>query len=410
MKFTIRRLESFEKLFKALSRKAVKLGLPAPSFVVTGERAEEATIYEINEDREPVKVGTEMVMVNDIEITGLEPVKLDGWNFVARLETVRGKDNLVYAVPGIEAPARFSTSGCVCEHCNVNRQRNNTYVVQHSDSGEFKQVGSTCLADFLGGNSPEALAALFAFYGEIVHDLTMLRDSEAAGWEGGNAAYDLRGVLALSIAVQDAHGWLGRGKAYQQGGTATADRVKLAKYGEYELNAEHYSKADEAIAYFANLPVTEDEQSLTRNARVLANAGYCSAKSHGLACALWVCYSVAKDKAAREARRAVQRENSKHVFTVGQRVKNIEATILSVFHYDTDFGRQTKTILEDRNGNVLVAKDLGFDFGNVRFTATVKEHTVYDGINQTSLLRATKIVPLDEAWNEEVEPATALVA
>lgn len=407
MKFAIRRLESFEFLFKRLVRKAVKLGLAAPTFRVIGERAESATVYEVCEGQK-TEVGTEMVIVNDIEIDGLDPVKLAGWQFRARLETVKGSDNLVFGLPGVEIPASFSKSGCKCEHCNVNRYRVNTYVVQHSESGEWKQVGSTCLQDFMGGDSAAAIVALFEFYGDIIHDLDALSRAEQFGWQGGNAAHGLADVIAKSLAVQREHGWVSKSKAWDCPNlTSTAVRVKTGKKGECVTTPADYTKAEEIISFFASIAEADIEpaDSLTRNARIICNAGFCSDKSFGLACALPVCYSVALSKVGREERKALQRERSQHFGTVKARVKGITGTVVSVFSYDTDYGRQTKTILEDKTGNVMVAKELGnanyvAERGSiVRFTATIKEHTVYDGVKQTVLLRAANVEFLDESGN-----------
>lgn len=394
MKYSIRRLSSFDKLFTRLARKAVRLGLPSPSYTVTGERRETAKVYEISEG-ETRYSHDEDVVVHDIEISGLEPVVLPGWNFVASVETVKGAENMLYPAPAWldRVPVEFRSTGCRCDHCNVRRDRVKTYVV-HNGS-EFKQVGSTCLQDFLGANSPERVADLFAFYGEIVHDLDALYAAERAGWEGGNAAHDLLYTAAKSIEVQKVHGWLSKSKAYEQGGTSTAERVRCSGRGDYSPDEDSLAKAGEAIAYFAALPKEENEPELTYKLRLLACAGYCSDKSFGLACALWACYKVAKDKEARELAKQRQRETSQHLWTVGQRVKGIEATVLRVYGYDTEWGYQVKTILEDAAGNVLVAKDLGHEEGQrVRFTATVKDHSEYDGVKQTNLLRAAKIETL----------------
>ena len=396
--YSIRRLSEFEKLFNRLARKAVKLGLSAPAFRVTGERQELADVYEIC-DRESRKVGTEMVVVNDIEITGLDPVRLDGWQFVAKLETAKDKENLIYAIPGTVVPDRFKTSGCTCEHCNVNRARNFTFVLVHSESGEYKQVGSTCLRDFLGCNTAEAVALMFAFYGEIVHDLDALRRAEMAGWEGGNAAHSLRGVVAQSLALQGVFGWLSKSKAYEQGGVSTAYRMRdKESLKSAPVTEENFAEADTIIEHFAGLTLEEQsENELAHNAHVIAHAGFCSDKSFGLAVALPVCYRMAMRKKAQAEAKAGLRASSNFIGTIGERIKGITAVVDRVLSWDTEFGTSYMTIMHDENGNVIVGKDLGADRGDrIRFTATVKEHTTYDGVKQTKVLRAAKIERLNE--------------
>lgn len=203
--------------------------------------------------------------------------------------------------------------------------------------------------------------------------------------------------------VSETFGWRSRTKAREEGGVATADIVKMAKPGEHSATEEARNKADEAISYFAALPESEAADSeLARNLRVLANAGFCSSKSYSLACALWVCYQVVLSKKDRAEKEAARIARSQFFGTPGERIKNITATVIAVFSYDSDFGTQWKTIMEDDNGNVLVGKDLGAERGErVTFTATVKEHTVYRECKQTVLLRA-KV--------QEIIPAAALAA
>jgi hypothetical protein len=56
------------------------------------------------------------------------------------------------------------------------------------------------------------------------------------------------------------------------------------------------------------------------------------------------------------------------------------------------YGINVMTIMEDAKGNVLVGKDLGVKEGEcVTFTATIKEHSEFNGVKQTKLLRATRV-------------------
>ena len=73
-------------------------------------------------------------------------IKLDGWRLIAKLDFATGLP-IVSTVPGEtygQEPDRAH-----CDHCGVRRDRNTVYCVQH-DNGSRKQVGSTCIADFLG--------------------------------------------------------------------------------------------------------------------------------------------------------------------------------------------------------------------------------------------------------------------
>ena len=139
--------EKFEAALAKLSKKAIKLGgeafLPVPFS------------YEMVEIRkgEAIKV---LHVLMDCTIP-----RIDGWEFIARIDHANGEvGNLVRALPGQIVPDYYRNTGCLCEHCNVKRFRRDTFLLRQVDTGEIKQVGSSCLKDFLGGHDPVKLAKL----------------------------------------------------------------------------------------------------------------------------------------------------------------------------------------------------------------------------------------------------------
>lgn len=84
--------------------------------------------------------------------------KVNGWRFVATVEHTEA-GNIIRAFDNtVEIPERYRTSEAVCEHCNSKRRRKDTYLIVN-ESGEFKQVGKSCLKDFTNGLTAEAIAA-----------------------------------------------------------------------------------------------------------------------------------------------------------------------------------------------------------------------------------------------------------
>ena len=84
-----------------------------------------------------------------LTLTGEAP-RLAGWRFVAALTHLDG-ENVARTLPGETLPAVYRTRGPKCDHCKVNRRRDDTFVVGHAD-GRFVQVGSTCLAGLPGSD------------------------------------------------------------------------------------------------------------------------------------------------------------------------------------------------------------------------------------------------------------------
>ena len=81
---------------------------------------------------------------------------INDWEFIAELEHTEN-GNIITGVAGVEVPERYYTSKPMCEHCNSKRFRKNTYIVRNKQTGEFKQVGKSCLKDFTHGMSAEAV-------------------------------------------------------------------------------------------------------------------------------------------------------------------------------------------------------------------------------------------------------------
>jgi hypothetical protein len=157
-----------------------------------------------------------------VAVKGASP-KLAGWTFAATLEHDEN-GVIVRRLPGLDASvdliAYREADPSNCDQCHTSRRRNDTYVVLHED-GTLKQVGSTCLADFLGGQSPERIAAWLTFVADFMDDL----DNEESEFYGGSAPSRIPLVEYLThvACMIRENGWVSKGMAYDYGGFATAD-------------------------------------------------------------------------------------------------------------------------------------------------------------------------------------------
>ncbi len=157
----LNRMPWFHEKMDALVRRAKRIGCPEPEFEILGTEQEERGGGLVDE----------YVMV---QVTGEAP-QFDGWFFVAEIEHEGAtgispeEGNIVRVMPGRELPVEYRTAGSDCDHCGVNRYRKHTFVVVHDDEG-YRQVGSTCVRDFLGHASPASIARwaeLFIELGEV---------------------------------------------------------------------------------------------------------------------------------------------------------------------------------------------------------------------------------------------------
>jgi hypothetical protein len=101
----------------------------------------------------------------EISVSGNAP-RLNDWTFVGTVEAVEGM-TVLRSIPGQQIPESYRQANpCNCDHCNINRLRNSTFIVRH-DTGVHKQVGRSCLKDFMGHDSPEKIAAYAQYLAEL---------------------------------------------------------------------------------------------------------------------------------------------------------------------------------------------------------------------------------------------------
>jgi len=102
-----------------------------------------------------------------------------------------------------------------CDHCRTVRPaRRHLYAVRHRDSGETKQVGSTCVKDFTGWDRQPVFLAEDEVLAELEREVG-----------GGEDAFTSGYVVAVAIAAVEAAGWVSRSLAAGTGRRATAELV-----------------------------------------------------------------------------------------------------------------------------------------------------------------------------------------
>lgn len=203
------RLPWLDEKIARLNKVAEKLGVAPVGYNVIDEKVES--------DKDNPNI---QWVVKLIEIIGEAP-KLQGYSFIARIiHSTEG--NLLKAVPGEELPKEYRTIEPHCDHCNYNRRRKDTFVLREDATGRYLQVGSNCLKDFLGHNSPNA----YARFAEMLYDLgAEIGNDEDDGFRAGRGEFGigLESFLNTVYAVIKMYGWASRAKAREEMTSATAD-------------------------------------------------------------------------------------------------------------------------------------------------------------------------------------------
>jgi hypothetical protein len=203
-----------------LNKRAAKLGLP-PIQIEVLEKYNRTK-------KDPVTEFERQVPYVKIKILG-EPPKLGGWGFVGTVAHHPSGHNIIKGVPGYEVPPMYRERGNVCDHCGTVRPRNETMILVN-DNGEYKQVGRSCLKDFLGHTDPRHHASLAESMQDLYADAGSDDDEDLYGRSRGDKNetmyISVEDFIALSAAYVRQHGYRSAVKAREDpdgGGSSSWD-------------------------------------------------------------------------------------------------------------------------------------------------------------------------------------------
>lgn len=331
-----------------------------------------------------------------VSIVGEAPV-LDGWRFLARIEHGVGGNLVKRMVDGDSSPAEWHTCGPNCTHCNVSRQRNNTFMLQNVESGEVKQVGSSCISDFLGEQSrdPEKIAGMYEYLMQIGLDFDYDPEREYGGVSLSSYGVSPERLMACVLKiVQEDSGFISADKGEALGCLGTGDRLRAAFWSKTPIevvpDAGHLERVPEVIGWLKD---QKGSDSLwLRNIAYLADRPGIVCKDAGLFASGYVAWNRELQK------RSKAEHGSDWVGVKGEKVAP-RATLERHAGFDTAYGFKTVLTFCDDDGNNLVWKTQSPPAGLVvgstyRVMATVKEHGEYRGDKQTEITRA-KVAELE---------------
>jgi hypothetical protein len=390
--------------FAKIGKRAAKIGVVAPSFEVAG--------YFLREwkDIEGTKRITEMARVI---VSGNAP-RINGWEFIARIDHIE-EGNLIATHSAAEIPARFRTAPCVCEHCNLSRRRLATYLLR-SDDGAWKQVGSSCLTDFLGHPRPETVAALAEFWGDVIVACEDASDRDEEGGGGRDDGYGMMDFMARVAQAIRLYGWVSRKTAEERCMISTCSEALAAlnppRMGAKPPRPEQIDRdrAAAAIEWARSLP--EDSDDYLWNLRTAARRDYVTRVTIGLMASALPAYdrSLAKRAAKRPSEwiGAVKVKGDKRY-----KAPTFRLTVDRVITREGAWGTTHFHVMRDTDGNAVTWKSSTtcLDQGRTYdVTGTVEEHEVYvpkdaptgfPGIRQTKLARCKAVLVPEHPTAEE---------
>lgn len=219
-------------------------------------------------------------------VNGTAPI-IDGWMFVAALEFSTEFGMLVKKIPNIDEtiPEHYlidDGDAYLCEHCEHKRKRNKAYIVINIETGEWKQVGSSCVKDFTGHVSPAKLASYWKMLQQVeeYYDESERMSREETGIHG--LVYYLSHVSAITNKI----GYISKSKANEDGSVPTVRLIeKWFDYIQQDMQRDEFFEklsvepsdvevAEKVIEYMTNL---DDDvcrkNEFMMNLRSIAKAG-----------------------------------------------------------------------------------------------------------------------------------------
>lgn len=199
-------VKAFLASLSNLARRAAKLGVAAPTATLIASDVAVTTPFKNSLDENIV------VACNRYSVEATTVVVAGGWKVAAIVDHLEEGNLIRRTITGPTAPElpAADTLTSRCEHCRVDRRRNQTMICVNA-AGDRKQVGSTCVREFCG---IDPLHALFAL--DVV-SLFSRCNAVSDEWEADEYAIarsstvpTLRAVFAGWVTVREDGGWIAR--------------------------------------------------------------------------------------------------------------------------------------------------------------------------------------------------------
>lgn len=255
----------------------------------------------------------------------------------------------------------------------------------------FKQIGSSCLKDFLGYDASALCAQAEILMS--VSDLMSSAEEESFGG-GGRHYYTIAAYLPFVACSIRQDGWLSRGAAYERGlsvGCSTADMAfshgidagPMTK-NPYKPEEKDYNLANATIEFCEEYFAAKDIDSLTdyeNSLRVAMASGIVHPKFQGIVASAIQFYKKDIEKRAKNEAWASMVKNSTYQGAVGERKVFENLKVLSYRTWQSDFGTTHFYSFIDENGNAFTyfaSRDMDLSVGQiVSLKASVKKHEMY---------------------------------
>ena len=384
-------LDSFTKHFNKLRKKSIQWGFEEPTMKICPVHFYvKMNIGDEYERTVSVKMHT---VICDIA----ETIKMDDYTLIGILDHYT---KMVRVVPGQTLPEEYFGAEEKCDHCTKHRNRKETFIVRHKESGELFQVGRQCLKDFLGIDGKNLLH-MVSRYGEFgvfrnISDDIFLNPQ-------GPVAYDTEEVLYATLGIINKWGWTSGAVAQEKFIMSTKeilcdwmfDRPNFKhNHGVIDITPEVKEEAKKMVEWAKELEVEGNEYLY--NLKTIATDGIVSSRYFGFLASIPAAYK----RATEVKEENTEKKSNQHLGELKKRSVFTDLKVTFTKLIDGYYGTREMVKFEDSIGNELVWFASGYsDLAKgdvVDIKGTVKEHSVWNGRLQTQLSR----VKIEKSHNQ----------
>ena len=328
----------------------------------------------------------------------------NGWEFVAKVEAT-DEGNIITGPPNTRTvPEHYRTDALVCDHCDHNRKRKHGFIVREPVSGDYRMVGRTCLALYTGGLNPADVTYFASLFDEL---LTWNNNASLAPKSNHDILATPVEVVAHALAtVEHQGGYYSYNRAMRSDKAPTGVQTRDFIYASLGVGvnakrthahmvdngidpSNHIEEAEELVTWIKSQDTSDND--FLHNLSVLAHHKYIDVPTKtSLMASVIAVRNNAERLSSREDTTQDNAATSSFQGQPGKRHTFVVESANVVASWENNYGNVMKMWkIVDAEGNVFIwktssAKDIS---DGVEVTAMVKEHSTYNGVEQTAITR-----------------------
>jgi hypothetical protein len=398
-------LDYVKRELDRLTKKASRLGLKPLTLKILGRKEEK-------------KPDGDIRVTHEIKIEGESPI-LGGYEFIANIEHT-DVGNIINISPNSSVknlPEEYRKAGATCDHCHTKRDRNNTFVLKDTKTGDLKRVGRNCLKNFIPDVDPKNLLGYASTLEKALNIAVGGEDMDESnlGIGGGSSKYyDATNFLFYICVAYFLDGkYISGTKARQNAMTDQGSTMSTAQFAmnlknnrdkdvEKEIDSVR-SKAADLAKKIDEWKDTKDWDAMAeqkpemanyfQNMKIIARSQAIQYKNAGYHASLLGMYLRDQADSQRDADNKTNAANKTYIGNIGEKI-TVDATVKVSKPFQSQFGVGQMYVFNDPNGNEMVyfaSKDMGLEVGQTyKIQATVKNQQIskYNQQPQTIITRA----------------------